>query len=187
MKKNVALSISVGLNVVLAAFLALHLAAGVSSSAPSSIASITQQGAGDARQIEQALRTAGFGEFESKQLVEALLLQRATRIASYEYWRSPPVRDAAETIAALERAAQVRAALLAAYGPGAAEDPAFSRSFRPYEREFPKFSSARQLQIGQQALERLKARSGSGAQPGFMPVSRSDAATDALEQALDPA
>jgi hypothetical protein len=168
MKKHIALIASAGLNVLLAAALLIYAFA-PNSASPGP---------------EQAVHLAGLSAVESRQLVEALYVQRQTTPVAYEYWRSPSARDAGEKIALLERNVRVRAELLREFGPAAQDDPAFARSFRPYDRELPALSSAEQVRLQELNLERLKAAV-SGV-PVLTPISHQASSADAFAQSLEP-
>jgi len=142
--------------------------------------------AGEGRLIEQALLRAGLSAVDSKQLVEALYLQRASSVVAYEYWRPQTLRDVSEKIALLERSARAREALVAEFGPAAKEDPAFVRSFRPYDREVPALSSAQQVRWQELSLERLKVPAGKAIPVGLTTGGSGSSAIAAFERAMDP-
>jgi hypothetical protein len=183
MKKNVALVVSVGLNVVVAAGMVL-MTMGVVSMPGASKAAPTATSTGEGKLV-QALRAAGLGNDESKQIVESLVTQRETRPATYAYWEARHLRDARDEIEEMERNARIRASLLQMFGPEARTDPAFARSFRPYDREFPMFTSEQQIQLQESNLQRLKAQRDQGSSQAMMAVSRTSP-PDALEQVLNP-
>ena len=187
MKKNVVLMVSAVLNIVLTATLVIFVFPNQPKpdALPASVGRPSPE-AGEGRRVEQALLHAGLSAGESKQLVEALYLQRATGPVAYEYWRPLPQRDASEKIAGLERSARVRASLLAEFGSAAQDDPAFVRTFRPYDREVPALSSAQQVRWQELNLERLKAPAATAMPARLTAGGPGSAAIAAFETAMDP-
>jgi hypothetical protein len=100
----------------------------------------------DARKTYEGLRALGLSEDSAKRALVGVL-QSQWRPAIAEYWRSPHARQIHERIDQYREDAAIRAIVLDAFGPAAAEAAGFAAVFKPLQNEFPTLSSQQQLAI----------------------------------------
>jgi hypothetical protein len=123
-------------------------------------------------------------------------LLAAAREAARGYWRTGEPYELAYAAAVLDGQDRIRGELIAAYGPAARSDRAFSRLFRPLDPLYSFLSSEQQLAVQRLRFERqrlLQSAGGGGAaeQRGAAAAAAArNAATrylQALEALLEPA